>query len=118
MPAPNLLTPTAITGKSDFRLVTDSLAAITTNAAASGLCLKVDSLVATNVTAGPVTVTVVVTRSGTDYPLAVAAPLAAYTAAVFVSRDTVLRLEEGDAIRLQSNTLDAVFACCSYDKVS
>lgn len=118
MPAPNLLTPAAIMGKSDFLLLTNSLAAIATNAAASGLLLKVDALVATNVTAGAVTVTVVVTRGGTDYPIASEVPLAAKTAAVLISRDSVMRLEEGDSIRIQSDTLSAVYAYCSYDKVS
>ena len=65
MAAPNLLNLTTATGKTAGLAVTTSATAIVSNAAASGKCLKINTLVVANITGSTATVTVDVYKNAT-----------------------------------------------------
>lgn len=118
MAAPNLQTPTTITGKLAVQAVGTSATAIVSNATASGYLKRVMSLIIGNVTTSAATVTVDVFRSSTAYRIATDLVVPAKGTVVPVTRDAFVSLEEGDDLRLTGSATSTLEAVASYEQVA
>ena len=117
MAAPNLISATAIYGKTAVQAVGTSATAIVTNSAASGKVLKINSLYVANVdgtSAGEITADVY--RSSTPYRIASTMSVPADGAISLI--DQPIYLEEGDSLRLTANAASDLEAVCSYEDIS
>ena len=116
MAAPNIAGLTTITGKTDVQNVIDSATAITTNAAASGLVYKVNSLIVSNIDGiDAASITVDFFRSSTAYHIAQGISIPPGAAVNIIDKDSILYLEEGDAIRCTASAIGDLQAICSYE---
>jgi len=116
MVAPNVVSVTTITGKTDVLDVGTTAAAITTNSAASGQVYKVNSLVVSNIDGvNDADVTVDLFRSSTAYRIASTITVPADASLVVISKDVGLYLEEGDSLRVTASAAGDLQAICSYE---
>ena len=120
MAAPNLLNLTTATGKTAGLAVTTSATAIVSNAAASGKCLKINTLVVANITGSTATVTVDVYKNATTaFDLIYQATVPANSSVVIIGKtETQLYLEENDSLRLTAASNSTLEAVCSYEDLS
>jgi len=120
MAAPNLLNLTTATGKTAGLAVGTSASPIVSNAAASGKCLKINTLVIANTTANNVTVTVdVYKNAATSFVLTSAVYIPPNASLVVIGKtETQIYLEENDSLRVLSGTASALVAVCSYEELS
>lgn len=118
MAAPNLQSPTTITGKLAVQACSNSATAILSNAASSGKLLRVDSLLIGNTTSGPVTVTVDVYRSSTAYRICTSLPVPANATIAPIAKDAPVNLEEGDDLRITAGASSSLEAVASYSDIS
>ena len=117
MAAPNIVNVTTIYGKTAPLAVTTSATAIITNSAASGLVLKVDTLLVSNVNGTTnATVNVDLYRSSTAYRIAYLMTVPA--GATLDVLNKYLYLEEGDALRLTASANSYIEAVASYEQIS
>lgn len=116
MAAPNLLTPSTITGKTAVQAVTTSATAIVTNSAASGKVIKVNALYVSNVDGEINTeVNVDVFRSSVAYHVAKTIVVPADATLDVISKP--IYLEEGDSLRLTAGADSDLEAVCSYEEI-
>lgn len=118
MAAPNLVSPTTITAKSAVQAVTTSAAAIVSNAASSGLLKRVSTLLVSNLTASPVTLTVDLYRSSTAYRITKDVVVPANATIAPITRGAPVALEEGDDLRLTAGSNSALEAVASFEEVA
>lgn len=119
MAAPNLLTPTTVTGKTATQALGTSATAIVSNAAGSGKLLRIVSLIVANVDGtNPADVTVDHYRSSTARHIAKAVTVAAKQSLTIIDRENAIYLEEGDDLRLTASATNDLEAICSYEDVS
>ena len=117
MAAPNVVLVGTITGKTDVSAAVGTTAtSIVTNSAASGQVFKVNSMTCANITAGAVTVTVDLFRSSTAYTIAKDISIAA--GATLDVLGNSIYLEEGDVLRVTSDTASALDVVASYEIIS
>jgi hypothetical protein len=119
MAAPNLKTPTTITGKTDGYAVTASLAAALSNSAASGKVLKVNSVYCANVdgsTAADIDLTYY--NGAADFYLAKTIVVPADATQVLVSKEAPIYLEEGDSLRAKASAASDLELVISYEDIS
>lgn len=117
MAAPNVVSVATITGKTDVSAdVGTSAVSLVTNAAASGNVYKVNFLTCSNVTASAVEVTVDLYRSSVPYTIANAVSIPAGATLDVLNKGVYL--EEGDALRVTSNTATSIDAVASYEVIS
>ena len=117
MTAPNVVSVGTITGKTDVSAAVGTAAtAVVQNAAASGNVYKVNLLTCSNITAGAVTVTVDIYRSATAYTIAKSISIPAGASLDVLSKG--IYLEEGDDLRVTSDTASALDVVCSYEIIS
>jgi hypothetical protein len=120
MAAPNLLSLTTATGKVAGLAVTTSATAIVSNAASSGKCLKINTLIVANITSSTATITVDVYKNATTaFDLIYQATVPANSTLVVVGKtETQLYLEENDSLRLTAGSNSTLEAVCSYEDLS
>lgn len=117
MAAPNVVSVGTITGKTAVSAAVGTTpVAVVSNGASSGEVRKVNLLTCSNITAGAVTVTVDLYRASTAYTVAkdISIPVGA-------SLDVLSKgvyLEEGDNLRVTSDTASALDVVCSYEVIS
>lgn len=116
MAAPNLLSPTTVTGKTAIAALTTSLVAIIDNPAASGKVLKVNTIRAANITGSAVTISVCHHRSQHNYLLKDGALEAAKTLIV-TDKNEYIYLEEGDQLMASSSTGSSVHLTINYEEI-
>ena len=117
MAAPNVVSVATITGKTDVSAaVGTSPTSITTNAAASGNVYKVNFLTCSNILSAAATVTVDLFRSSTAYTIAKDISIPAGATLDVLAKGVYL--EEGDALRVTSDTPSALDVVCSYEIIS
>jgi hypothetical protein len=117
MAAPNLISASAIYGKTAVLAVTTSATAIVTNSAASGKVLKINALYVANVDGtNNADLTVDVYRSSTAYKIASTVTVPADGSISVL--DEPIYLEEGDSLRLTANANNDLEAVCSYEDIS
>jgi hypothetical protein len=119
MAAPNLKSPTTITGKTEGYAVTTTLAAALSNGAASGKVLKVNAVYCANVD-GAVAADIDLTyyNGTTDSYLAKTITVPADATQVLVSREAYIYLEEGDSLRAKASATGDLELVISYEEIS
>jgi len=119
MAAPNLKSPTTITGKSDGYAVTTSLAAALTNSAASGKVLKINSVYCANVDGtNSADISLSYYNGTTDFYLAKTISVPADATQVLVTREAYIYLEEGDSLRALASATGDLELVISYEEIS
>jgi hypothetical protein len=121
MSAPNIANVAAMIGHTKGQAVTDTLADLLENSAASGKVLKVDTLVVSNVDGAnnaDVTVTFVDATGPTTYTLAFVVTVPDKAALIVIDKNTSVYLEEGDKLQVQAsddNDLEVVVTWAELD---
>lgn len=116
MTAPNIVAVATITGKTATQVVSTSATAIVSNSAGSNKVIKVNALIASNVDSSARSFTVDVYRSSTAYRF-----VNAVTIPVNASLDVFnkpIYLEEGDSLRLTTDSASKIEAIASYEEIS
>lgn len=117
MAAPNIVSVTAIYGKTAVQSITTSATAIVENTAGSGKVIKVNFLSIANINGlAPADVTIDLYRSSTAYRLASTLTVPNDTSLDFLNK--ALYLEEGDTLRLTASANSYLEAVCSYEEIS
>lgn len=118
MAAPNLKTPTTVTGKTVVYAVTTSLAAALSNASNSGKCLKVNSVYCANVDgSASADITLTHYNGTTDGRLAYTISVPADATQILVARDAFIYLEEGHSLRAQASAAGDLELVISYEEI-
>lgn len=121
MAAPNLLTPTTITGKTVVLVATTSSSALLTNSSASGKALKVNGLIATNVSGSAATITIQLfsaATGGTATHLAKTLSLDSGVTVALLDKNRAVWLEEDRRIAATASASSAIELVCSYEDIS
>lgn len=119
MTAPNLKSPTTITGKTVGYAVTTSLAAALTNSAASGKVFKINSVYCANVDgAASADVTLVYNDGTTGFDIAYQVAVPAKATQVLSSRETYFYLEEGGSLQAQASAAGDLELVIGYEEIS
>lgn len=118
MAAPNLKSPTTITGKTAVYACTASLASALANGAASGKVLKVNTVRAANVATTAGTIEVTLYRSSNHTEIVKTAQVPINSSFVVLNRDEYLYLEEGDAIYAKANATSTIDLIVTYEEIA
>ena len=118
MANPNIVNVTTITGKTDVLLVTTSATAITSNSAASGKVLKINSLIISNINTASADITIDLYRSSVAYRLIKSVTVPAGTSLYSLVKDSIIYLQEGDSLRLTASANSYLEGVCSYEDIS
>lgn len=124
MAAPNLLSPTTITGKTAYvSLSTTNATSILSNAASSGKVLKVNSLIVANVdgtNAASITVSLysAAALGGTAYKIANTITVPADASLVVVDKTSMLYLEEDKSLGAVASAAGDLEIICSYEEIA
>jgi hypothetical protein len=124
MAAPNLLSPTTINGKSvTVDLTTTSATSILSNAASSGMVLKVNSLYVSNVdgtSAADITISYysAAALGGTATQICSTVAVPADATLVVIDKDAYIYLEENTSLGATAGTANDLKVVCSYEEIS
>jgi hypothetical protein len=119
MAAPNLKTPTTITGKTVGYAVTTTMAAALSNASSSGKALKVNSVYCANVDGtAAADISLQVWDGTTGFELAHTITVPADATQVLVTREAYIYLEEGQSLRAQASAASDLELVISYEDIS
>lgn len=119
MAAPNLKSPTTINGKTVGLAATTSATAVVANAAASGKCLRVGTVIVTNITAATAgTITLDVYNGTTAYRVHYLVGILQGNSFVAIGRDEPLYLEEGWSLRATASANSVLEVVASYEDIS
>lgn len=120
MAAPNLRSPSQVTGKTAMVSVTTSLAEALSNAAASSKVLKLNTVRAANVDSGGAAVTLDLSlyRGSTHTYLIKGAVVSSGKALVVSDKNEYLYLEEGDALYAKASTATSADLTINYEEIS
>jgi len=119
MTAPNLKSPTTITGKTERYAVTASLANALANSAASGKVLKINSIFCANVDGtNAADISVSIYNGTTDFYLAKTIAVPADATQIISTKETYFYLEEGDSIRAVANAAGDLELVIGYEEIS
>ena len=118
MAAPNLKSPTTITGKTARYAVTASLANALANSAASGKVFKINSIFCANVDGtNTADISVSIYNGTTDYYLVKTLAVPADATQIISSKNTYFYLEEGDSIRAVANAASDLELVIGYEEI-
>lgn len=119
MAAPNLKSPTTITGKTARYAVTTSIAAALSNASNSGKVLKVNSIFCANVDgANAADISVSIYNGTTDTYIARTIAVPADATQILSTQQTYFYLEEGDSIRALASAAGDLELVVGYEEIS
>jgi len=124
MAAPNLLSPTTITGKSvTVNLTSTSATSILSNAASSGKVLKVNSLYVANVDGinnAEITINYysAAALGGTATQICSTVVVPAGGTLVVIDKDAYIYLEENTSLGATAGTASDLKIVCSYEDIS
>lgn len=119
MAAPNLKSPTTITGKTAVYAVTASLASVLTNSAASGKVFKVNCIRAANIDgSSPQDISITFYRSTVDTYLAKSVSVPVRSVYIALAKDEYIYLEEGDALRAQATATSKHELTITYEEIT
>jgi hypothetical protein len=123
MAAPNLASPTTITGKTTYTFLPSTAATlVASNAANSNKVLKINTLNIANYTISAVTVTVglytAAALGGTMYHMAGTISIPAYSTLNLIDKTSTIYLEEDESIGATAGTANALSIICSYEEIS
>lgn len=119
MTAPNLKSPTTITGKTARYAVTTSLADALSNSSESGKVLKINSIFCANVDGlSPAEITLSHYDGATDYYIAYTITVPADATQILSTKDTYFYLEEGQSIRALASASGDLHLVVGYEEIS
>ena len=119
MAAPNLKSPTTITGKTARYAVTTTLANALANSASSGKVLKINSIFCANVDGtNAADISVSIYNGTTDFYLVKTLAVPADATQVISSKATYFYLEEGDSIRALASAASDLELIIGYEDIS
>lgn len=119
MAAPNLKSPTTITGKTVGYAVTNTLATALTNGASSGKVLKINSVYCANIDgSNAADITLTHYNGATDFRLAYTITVPADATQILVARDAYIYLEEGQSLRAQASVNSRLELVIGYEEIS
>jgi hypothetical protein len=119
MAAPNLKSPTTITGKTSRYAVTTTLSAALSNSAASGKVLKINSIFCANVDGvNAADISVSIYDGTTDRHIAKTITVPADATQVLSTKETYFFLEEGDSIRALASAASDLELVIGYEEIS
>ena len=124
MANPNLNALSGVYGDSSFAKISGTtVTSLLSNAASSGKILLVDALIVANTTTSVPTLTVQVwsnatAGSGTGHAICTNYLLSAYDTLVVVSKDTPIKLKEGQSLSITTNTANALEVNLSWTELS
>lgn len=118
MAAPNLKSPSAVTGKTATAALTTSLAAVLSNAAASGKVLKVNTVRAANVAASSITVDIAHYRGSTTTYLLKGGSVDAGKTLITTDKNEYIYLEEGDELKAKASAGTSIDLTINYEEIS
>lgn len=124
MTAPNLVSPTTITGKvATVSLTTTSATSVLSNAASSNKCLRVVSLIVSNID-GTNAYNISINHysaaaiGGTATEICSTVSVPANASLVVIDRSTALYLEEDKSIGALAGTASKLKVVCIYEEIS
>jgi hypothetical protein len=119
MAAPNLKSPTTITGKTVGYAVTTSMAAALSNSAASGKVLKVNTVYCANVDGtSSADITLEHYNGTTGFKIGSTIAVPADATQVLVTREAYIYLEEGHSLRAQASAANDLELVIGYEDIS
>lgn len=119
MAAPNLKTPTTVTGKTVGYAVTTSMAAALSNSSGSGKALKVNSVYCANVNGeNNADITLQHWNGTLGYEIAHTITVPADATQVLITRDAYIYLEEGQSLRAQASASGHLELVIGYEDIS
>lgn len=119
MAAPNIKTPTTITGKTAKYSPTTVIGAALSNAAASGKVLKINSIFCANIN-GTASADISVSHydGATDAYIAFVITVQAKTTQIISTKETYFYLEEGQSIRALASANSYLQLIIGYEEIS
>ena len=123
MANPNIVNVTAIYGNiSNVSLTTTSETSLVSNAASSGLVLKIDNIVVANTTSTAASITINVHSAaalgGTSYPIASAISVPANSTLIVTDKSTAFYLMENMSVGATAGTASALVVTTSWEQIS
>lgn len=119
MAAPNLRSPTTITGKTKPYAVTTTLAEVLANPAASGKLFKVNTIRCANVDAvAAASLDLTLFRSSTHTYLIKGVSIVAERALIVSDKNEYIYLEEGDALYTKASASGDLELTINYEEIS
>lgn len=118
MAAPNLKTPTTVTGKTAVYACTASLASALSNGAASNKLLKVNVIRAANLTTSSAVLDITVYRSSAHTYVIKSASVPPGGSLVVLDKNEYAYLEEGDAIYAKANATSTIDLTIHYEEIA
>ncbi len=128
MAAPNIINVGLIAAGTASRDVTTSTAALISNPAASGYCVKVNMVMIANISGNPADITLNIVRtvnsatpptsSTGTFALAYQVTVPEKSTMVMIGKDTTLYLQEGDSLHVIASTNSALTANGSYEIIT
>ena len=118
MANPNIIGVTSILGKTAVMAVPNATTPLVSNALASNTVVKINTLIAGNITGSVQTISVELVRGGSNYNIAQTVSVPANSTIVVLTKDTTIYLEEGDTLNVFAGTVSALEAVCSYEIIS
>lgn len=119
MAAPNLKSPSTVTGKTARYVVTTGVGAALSNSAGSGKALKINSIFCANINgAASADITVSHYDGTTDIYLAFAITVPAKATQICSSQQTYFYLEEGQSIRALASANSYLQLVIGYEEFS
>jgi hypothetical protein len=119
MAAPNIKSPTTITGKTARYAVTTSIAAALSNAASSGKVLKINSIFCANVDGtNSADISVSIYNGTTDFYITKTITVPADATQILSTKDTYFYLEEGDSIRALASAAGDLELVIGYEEIA
>lgn len=119
MAAPNLKSPTTVTGKTATYAATSSLAAALSNSSNSNKVFKINSVYCANVDGtNPFDITLTHYNGTTDFRLGFTISVPANATQILVARDAYIYLEEGQSLRAQASANSKLELVISYEEIT
>jgi hypothetical protein len=123
MAAPNLINATTINGKTTgANLTTTGATTVLSNPAASGKCLKVNTLNVANYGNAAANVTInynnAASLGGTNFAITGGVSVPAYATLNIIDKTSQYYLEENTSIGATAGTANTLIITCSYEDIS
>lgn len=118
MAAINIARLLTLNGRLGVANVTTTYTDLLTNASDSNALVKINTLSLCNYSASTANVSVDVYRSNVGYRLASAITVPVNSSLVAITKDSMIYLEEGDALRVWAGANNAIQAVVSYDYIA
>ena len=119
MAAPNLKSPTTITGKTARYSVTTTLTAALSNSAASGKVFKINSVYCANIDGtNTANIDLAIFNGSTDTYLAKTILVPANATQLLVTREGYIYLEEGDSMRALASANSRLQLVIGYEEIN